>query len=285
MDTFALLILILLFLSPGFLFLKVYHSRKISVSHSGSIESPFTFISQALFATIVIHILFSTLLSDLSILTRIPYVTNVFSYAITFELKGAYNALTDVIIYSFGLDEISEQSQCYLQSAWRRLFLHDRELYMYNFWVIILSVLLAILIRKKVMEYNYDLKYPFLRYPNPYYYFFTGKNPQLKENGFGERYLLFNNSPYDFLEVTVRLNDNKSTIIKGILGHYTLNKKGYDNIVIYHPVWIQVYGVNGNGINDNDQWRAIPVEHSDYMLIEGSEILTISIKPLATTYS
>lgn len=260
MDTFALLILILIFLAPGFLGLTVFYNRPVSLSKSSNIESPFSFISHALIVTIFAHIISSILFTDLSAID--------FSLAF-FELRKAYQGFSLVVTYSFGLDEISEGAAFCVQEGWRILFENDKTIYRYNLFVIGITTLGGYLSRKFVVYKGYDLIYPFLRYPNPYYYIFTGQNAYLKENrfnGFDDGEPLSANS---FLEIRCYLNSGK--IFQGMLAHVSYTQNGYENVVIFSPVELKITK------NEKEDIKTIDSMKGQYMVIQDSNISTFTL--------
>ncbi len=254
-----MLLLILSFIAPGFMFFKVYHSRKVSSIRTGYIESPLNFVSQSLFVTVFIHLITSLLLTDLSFTPQSMHV---------FQFCPAYDAMSRIIIYSFGLDEVGQDTAEKLQMAWRQLFENDKTILYYNIIVVLLAMWGARSLRKIVIANDLDLKYVFLRYPNPNYYLLNGLNPFLVENIAGSKSATKNDRGFDYLQAICTMKES-GRVIKGILGHYTLTKNSIDNIVIYNPVEV-IRTRKGKK-------EVVALEDQEYMMIKFDNVEAISI--------
>lgn len=253
MDLLYLIIITLVLLAPGVIFLRIYYTREVTTSRTGTFDPSYIFISKAFIVTAFIHLISVLLFTDLSI---IPFGLH-FNW---FNLRDLYDAMTKIISYSYGMEEVNSNYVEKHQEAWNSFFKHDKQIFYYNSFVSLITWFLALLARKIVIKTKFDLNHPLLRYPNPYFYLLTGQTPFLKDNNLPNG-LEFDKA-FDFIEVTCTMKNDKE--YSGFLGHFVLSMKGWENLTIYIPVEL----LEGK-LEELD---------SDYLLLLRENVLSIQVK-------
>lgn len=198
-------LLIFILLLPGFLFISAYHSGKFSRRYVKT--SIFSDAARAIIPSIIFHGLAYVIIQRFSF-----FETNISLKSLGVLFLGAKNDTIISNVFSHNIGDFVPQ-----------IFIY-----------IIISVLFGFfsgkLIVGAIRKYFLDLRFPFFRFDNEWYYALSGEILGWKENGGIQRYKDFkNNDPAVFVDVLSNFG-GKIYVYSGFVLDFYLDEDGLDNL-------------------------------------------------------